>query len=298
MYSFKSLIKQLIGFFLLLILAAIPLVFHNTGDPLQSQQQIIFHPQQIVILIKDFIAGIFSLDAFYYKTGSNTRFFPADIVAYFKSSYFYLTSSGLIVITLSFLFGIWLWKTSVKYLNGTLSFLGMIPDFIFILLMQLLVNFIYKTTGIKTVKVASLSMDDPALFLPIVTLVLIPLIYLIRALNEHTHEVISEDYILTAIGKGLSKPRIYLFHVTTNVLPYLKADLKKITGIMISNLFVVEYLYNTRGVTTMLFQIQVKFGYQYNLVVLCLISIMLLYTSVFYTYKLFISIIERILRHA
>ncbi|MEC1895600.1 ABC transporter permease subunit [Cytobacillus firmus] len=147
-------------------------------------------------------------------------------------------------------------------------------------------------------KVASLSMDDPALFLPIVTLVLIPLIYLIRALNEHTHEVISEDYILTAIGKGLSKPRIYLFHVTTNVLPYLKADLKKITGIMISNLFVVEYLYNTRGVTTMLFQIQVKFGYQYNLVVLCLISIMLLYTSVFYTYKLFISIIERILRHA
>lgn len=298
MYSFKSLIKQLIGFFLLLILAVIPLVFHKTGNPLQSQQQITFQPQQIAILIKDFIVGIFSTESFYYKTGSNIRFFPADIVAYFKSSYFYLTSSGMIVITISFLFGIWFWKMSVKYLNGALSFLGMIPDFIFILLMQLMVNLIYKSTGIKTVKVASLSMDDPAIFLPIVTLVLIPLIYFIRALNEHTHEVISEDYILTAIGKGLSKPRIYLYHVTTNVLPYFKTDLQKVTGIMISNLFVVEYLYNTRGITTMLFQIQVKFGYQYNLVVLCLISIMLLYISVFCTFKLIIYIVERILRHA
>ncbi|WP_316571465.1 ABC transporter permease subunit [Neobacillus sp. YIM B06451] len=298
MHTLGYLVRYLISLFALLILAAIPQVFYYTGNPMLGQQQIAFEPKMIVIVVRGFLEGILSAESFYYISGSSKRFFPSDIVGYFNSSYFYVAGSGLIVILLSFVFGIWLWKASGRYLNGILSFLGMIPDFIFILILQLLVNGIYKSTGIKTVKVASLSTNEPAIFLPILTLVIIPFVYLVRTLNERTHEVITEDYIVTAVAKGLSKIEIYLFHITTNVIPFLKADLHKVTSIMISNLFIVEYLYNTRGITTMLFQLQVKFGYQYNVVVLSLFTLVLLYIAVFLSFKLLIILIERILKHA
>jgi len=296
MQTLGHLIRNMISLLALLILTAMPLVFFNAGNPMFGQT-IDFDPEKIAIIIREFLEGIFSTESFYYISGSSKRFFPADIVGYFNSSYLYVVSSGIIVILLSLVCGIWLWKASGRYLNGVLSFLGMIPDFIFILILQLLVNGIYKGTGIKTVKVASLSVNEPAIFLPILTFVIIPFVYLVRTLNERTYEVITEDYIVTAVAKGLSKIEIYLYHITTNVIPFLKADLHKVTSIMISNLFVVEYLYNTRGITTMLFQLQVKFGYQYNVIILCLFALFLLYIAVLLSFKLLISIIERILRH-
>ncbi|MFD2444744.1 ABC transporter permease subunit [Bacillus sp. CGMCC 1.16607] len=292
MYSIRILTQYLFSLLFLFVLAAIPLVFFTTFD-----QPITFQPQKVVLLIKDFLVGIVSKESFYYNSGRDIRFFPTDMVKLFTSSYLYLASAGSIVIILSFLFGIYLWKVSVKYLHGFLSLFGMIPDFIFILMLQLLVTFIYKCTGIKTIKVASLSISEPAIFLPILTLVVIPFVYLIRSLNEKTFEVITEDYIQTAIAKGLSKPQIYFHHITSNVLPFFKADLHKVTSIMISNLFVVEYLYNTKGITTMLFQHQVQFGYQYNLVILCFLTLIVLYLVVYFSFRLLIWIVERVIKY-
>lgn len=178
-------------------------------------------------------------------------------------------------------------------MNSVLGFIGIIPDFILVLLLQLLVTYIYKKTGVKVLKVASFSMDDPAIFLPIFTLTILPLFYLIRTLNDKTYEVLTEDYILTAKAKGLTKRYIYMNHVTSNVLPFLKADLYKIVGISLSNLFIIEYLYNTRGLTEILFEYPDNFGYQYNLVVITLLSFFVLYIVTLLTIKLFIYLIER-----
>jgi peptide/nickel transport system permease protein len=141
--------------------------------------------------------------------------------------------------------------------------------------------------------VASSSMSEPAIFLPIFTLVIIPLFYLLRSLSARSHEVKGEDYILAAKAKGLRKGSIYLFHVFSNVLPFLKADLHKILSIMLGNLFIIEYLYNTRGITALLFVQQIQFGYQYNLVILCLLSLLLLYLVSLYTLKLLLWLTER-----
>lgn len=288
----KSILSQMVSLALLFVLAAIPLIFYNFNG------EIIFRPETIPELVKNFLSGLMSGESFYYHSGSSQRNLLEDFGSYFLSSYLYLASSGAIVMILAFIFGIRLWKISERYMNGVLSFLGMIPDFIFILLLQLSVNGIYKSTGIKVAKVASLSSDNPAVLLPIITLVIIPFVYLTRTLNDRTHEVSQEDYITTALAKGLNRRQIYFYHVTSNVLPFFKADLHKVTSIMISNLFVVEYLYNTRGITALLFQLQNKFGYQYNVVILCFLALLLLYIAVYFSFRLFIAIVEGALKHA
>jgi len=136
-----------------------------------------------------------------------------------------------------------------------------------------------------------------AVLLPIITLIIIPLLYAVKALNEKTKDVLTQDYILTAIAKGVKKKDIYLYHVTTNVTPYLKADLHKILAIMISNLFIVEYIFNLNGITALFFQTQAYFGYQYNLVIFCLVALFLLYGAVFFLLYMLIILMERILKY-
>lgn len=247
--------------------------------------------------IGQFFSGLFSGSSFYYEQGDRVRNLLVDMPRYFKSSFFYLFWSSFIVLILAFLLGIFFWKKSDKLLNNFFGFFGMIPDFILISLLQLFVVFIYQKTGVRLAQVASLSTEDPAILLPLITLILIPLIYIVRTLNERTQDVLREDYILTAISKGLKKKSIYLYHVTTNVTPFFKADLHKILAIMISNLFIVEYLFNTGGITALLFQHQMKFGYQYNLVIFCFLALFILYVILYFFLKLLILLVERILRH-
>jgi len=283
------LLRNFMSLILLLVLAALPLGLNNSEDNVD------INIEAMVITIKEFMKGLFLGDSWYYTQGDRTRLILNDIISYFISSYLYLTISAIIVVFISCIFGIFLWKKSRRWINASLGFVGMVPDFMLILILQITVVYINKNFGVKAFKVASSSVDDPAVFLPILTLTIIPLFYLVRSLAEVTSEVSAEDYILMAKSKGLSKKYIYFFHVTSNVVPYLKADLHKVLSLMIGNLFIVEYLYNTRGLTSLLFLHQIKFGYQYNLVMICLISLFILYLTCYYSLKLLLATVERCL---
>jgi peptide/nickel transport system permease protein len=282
-----ALYRHLISLFLLFILAALPLGLFNMDE------KVIIDVERMTTVIKEFFLGIISGETWYYSQGSRARLIFGDLVSYFSSSYLYLIISAIIVIAISIFLGIFFWKKSNCWLNVSLGFLGMVPDFILVLMLQITVVYVNKNLGVKTFKVASSSIDDPAIFLPIITLIIIPTIYLVRSLSETTSEISAEDYILLAKSKGLGKTYIYLFHVTTNVLPFLKADLHKILSIMIGNLFIVEYLYNTRGLASFIFLHSSKFGYQYNLVIICLLSLFVLYLICYYSLRFLLAAVER-----
>ncbi|PKG21964.1 ABC transporter permease subunit [Niallia nealsonii] len=287
----KGFIIHIGSILFIFILAAFPYAFFQAGESVS------FKPFMFFSVIKQFLIGLISGDSFYYVQGDRTRFILSDMGSYFFGSFFYLSVAGLVVLILAFVLGIWLWRGSERFLNKVISFLGIFPDFVLILLMQLFVTFMYQLIGIKTVKVASFSSNDPAVLLPLLSLIIIPLFYVIKTLNEETKDVLTQDYILTGIAKGLDRKQIYLYHVTTNVTPFFKADLHKILSIMISNLFIVEYLFNIRGMTAMMFLTQITFGYQYNLVIFCLFGLFLLYMIMFLLFTGVIRLVERIIEH-
>ncbi|HEX7065966.1 MAG TPA: ABC transporter permease subunit [Bacillales bacterium] len=251
-----------------------------------------FTPRAGLEAVKDYFIGLKSGETFHYRQGSDREpSFFRDIGSYLMSSYFYLVVSGLIAVVVSLIIGAWQAKSKQEWAKDMLGFLGVIPDFILVLLLQLAVVSVYQSTGIHVAKVASSSTDNPAILLPIITLSVIPVIYLIRTLSEQTFEVLTEDYILTAKSKGISRLSIYIQHVFRNIIPSLKADLHKIAAIMMGNLFIVEYLYNTRGVTGLMF---IEGDYQYNLIVNGLLTLVILYLFFYWSMRLFVFGLERI----
>lgn len=160
-----------------------------------------------------------------------------------------------------------------------------------IIFLQLVVVYIYEEYGVAVSRVATKSSEEPAVLLPLIVMILIPLIYLIRNLSERTFDVMGEDYILNAKAKGIRRLPIIFNHVIRNVLPFLKADLHKILAIMMSNLFIVEYLFNINGLSAFIFN---NYSYQFNLTVNTLIALMVVYMLLYLCLTLFIRFLERI----
>lgn len=238
--------------------------------------------------------GISNGTAFHYKLldgMQKTHNFFKDASGYFLLSYVYLTVAAIISIIISTFLGVWQGKSKKGWFKDFLGLLVSIPDFILIMFVQLGVIEIYQLTGDRLVNVVA-APGQPAVFIPILTLSFIPAVYLIRTISEHTHDELSEDYVLTVRSKGLKPVYIMVQHIVRNVLPYLKADLHKVSAIMITNLLIVEYLSNLRGLTKLIFVR--SHDYPYDLIVNGLFTFVVLYLALFWTIRLFVFGMERI----
>ncbi|WP_190279489.1 ABC transporter permease subunit [Ornithinibacillus gellani] len=278
-----SCIGMILGIFLL---AAIPLTINiSTGS-------LVWQLDGAWQAMTNYVIGIVNGDSFLFQEGTN-RFqdFLKVVPRHFLLSLGYIVLSGLTAVILGMLVSTWYSRSKQEWVKDIIGFLGMIPDFILVLFLQIAVVSVYQSTGWKVARVASKGVHDHAILLPLITLAIIPTIYLIRTLSERAYDVMGEDYILTAKAKGLTKWYIYIQHVVRNVLPFLKADLHKVASIMISNLFIVEYLYNVNGLTKLLFA---STGYQFNLTVNALLAFIGLYIVMYAVLRLFIGCLERI----
>lgn len=194
--SIKNILFQLWSLFLLLVLGTLPLIV------LSGKDKVVFQVERIPKEIIAFFKGLFDGSSYYYMDGQLELNFFQTVGGYFLSSFMYLLIAGVFVIVLSIIFGIWFRRRSEKGLNTIMGFIGIIPDFILVFLLQLLVVSIYQTTGLKTVRIASSNMDEPAIMLPLVTLFILPFVYLVKSLSDKSFDVLTEDYIRTALSKG------------------------------------------------------------------------------------------------
>ncbi|MDF2814217.1 MAG: hypothetical protein K0Q81_417 [Paenibacillus sp.] len=256
--------------------------------------------------IYDYFQGLGSGQSFLFLTGKTEHAFFEQIGGYALVSFGYSAAAALSGITLGLLAGMGLSRIRRNWIKQAFELLSIIPDFLLILWLQLLVVVIYKRTGLSIAKVASLSVDDPAILLPLLSMTLIPLLYMMRSISVHTHQVLTEDYVLNAKAKGLSKLYTYTYHVLPNVLPYLKAELHKLTGIIVGNLFIMEYLFNLRGMTKLLLSSSYSStnlkagllkGYQFPLTVNCFMAFMLLYLCLYGLMRGYVWLIERKFAH-
>ncbi|MBB6638422.1 ABC transporter permease subunit [Cohnella thailandensis] len=245
--------------------------------------------------IRDYFAGIGTGESFRFLSGRTERSFWEQIGSFFNVSLFYVAAGALIGTTIGILVGIYLGLSRAEWLKRVVEFIGALPDFVIILLLQFLVVYIASETGIVVFRVASLSTDHPAVMLPLISMIVLPANYMIRNVAQQMKMTLSEDYIGFAKARGLGKTYIVFFHALPNVLPFIKADLHKLLGIMMGNLFIVEYLFNMHGVTKLLYADAFAYeGYQYDVVVNGLLSLLAVYAIVFIVLKLFLRGWEKV----
>jgi len=271
------------------VLAMMPTMLQETGGTGVDALRIVWANgmQQL----NEYIAGISTGDSFRFYTGKNEYSFWNEIGDYFAVSFAYIAGGAAIGTTLGILFGIAFAYSRSEWWKRIIEITGVLPDFVIILLLQFTIVQIAKETGVVVFRVANFTTDGPpAVVLPLISMIIIPTLYMIRNVALQMRLTLTEDYIGNAKARGLGKGYITFFHALPNVLPFIKADLHKFMGIMVGNLFIVEYFYNMWGVTKLLFAdgFLGYYGYQYDLVVNGLITLMVMYGLLYALMRLYL----------
>lgn len=151
-------------------------------------------------------------------------------------------------------FGTMLLPTNlVKRTKVSLSMLDSIPDLLLIYSFQLLVIYLYKKTGMIFFNFAALP-GEKIYFLPLVCLSIYPAVFLFRLTITLFEEEFTKNYITLAKGKGIRMTMILYKHILPNVTVSLVNHSKNIIWFMLTNLLILERMFNIPGITSFILE--------------------------------------------
>ncbi|QBP42162.1 ABC transporter permease subunit [Paenisporosarcina antarctica] len=134
-----------------------------------------------------------------------------------------------------------------------LYFLESFPDILIILLAQLSIVIIFQQTGVLVSKIAAIG-DDRIYWLPVLCLMILPMIQLYR-LSMLTFEAEERQmYVELAKSLGFSKAFILFLHILRNAIISVFFQSKKTMWFMLSNLFILELMFNIPGIMYYMFE--------------------------------------------
>ncbi|MBY6038222.1 ABC transporter permease subunit [Fictibacillus nanhaiensis] len=233
-FSFHSYLKRLrstvIG---ILIISVLPALFFGINTKLEQK----VWQYSINGIMYDVFPDVF--DRYMY---SMTIFFSA------------LLTGLLAALVLTFITTL-LPKFLQRVIYGVLTLLESLPDLFIVVVLQVSVIYIYKATGILVANVSNVY-NNPIYLLPILTLAVLPTIQLFKITLLLMKEEQHKPYVTVARAMGLGRLYITLKHVFRNILTSLFQYYKTIFVFMLSNLFIVEYVFNLNGVMFLLLNTQ------------------------------------------
>ena len=142
-------------------------------------------------------------------------------------------------------------KTIINFFEG-------VPDLLIIFLFMFFVVTIYKTTGLKFLQLYGVFGKKPY-FVPIITVSFLPLFLMLQfLLKVITYEQL-QPYVEYAKAKGIGQARVLLVHIFRNIFPLVIFQLRTIVWVLLSNIYLVEFIFNINGFNEQLLKV-VSFG--------------------------------------
>lgn len=178
---------------------------------------------------------------------------------------------------------------SIKATNVEWDFvvLESIPDILIILLSQLLVVIIFQKTGFMPVKLAGIG-EERARLLPIICLTLPTTLLFIKLLLLRFREELEKDYSIFAKSKGLSLRHILTNHISRNVLLTTIYYAKTNILFMLSNLYIIEWIFNTYGMFV--------FVKENSKLEIFTVSLIILYVPLFILFRLLHTFLQNVIK--
>lgn len=171
--------------------------------------------------------------------------------------------------------------------NGIFVVLESIPDILIILLSQLLVVMIFQKTGFMPVKLAGIG-EERARLLPIICLTLPTTLLFIKLLLLRFREELEKDYSIFAKSKGLSLRHILTNHISRNVLLTTIYYAKTNILFMLSNLYIIEWIFNTYGMFV--------FVKENSKLEIFTVSLIILYVPLFILFRLLHTFLQNVIK--
>lgn len=120
-----------------------------------------------------------------------------------------------------------------------------LPDVLIVLCGMLLITYISKSDSMRQFIDLKLLRG---FIIPLMTLSIIPMVYISRISFIVVQEEIKKGYVVAARSKGLSKFQVFTKHILVAVVFKVIDSIPTLITIIISNLIVVEYLLNYKGI--------------------------------------------------
>jgi ABC-type dipeptide/oligopeptide/nickel transport system permease component len=254
-YILKRITTALLALF---VIATLTFVLMNLipGDPFTNEKSV---PEQVlknlrahygldqplIIQYFKYMAGIMTLD-FGPSITSDTRTVNELILSGFPVS----AVLGIQALVIAVVFGMTLGIIAAIKHNGWLDYLSMViailglsvPSFV---LSTVLIN--YFAIKLEWLPVATWGTWKHTV-LPSLALAVGPLAYIARLTRSSILEVLSSDYVQTAIAKGVTGSRLIFRHILRNALIPVVTVLGPISAGILTGSFVIEQIFGIPGI--------------------------------------------------
>ncbi|WP_406687797.1 ABC transporter permease subunit [Rossellomorea vietnamensis] len=140
-----------------------------------------------------------------------------------------------------------LYRASEKVVNV----LDGIPDVFLVVLFQLFIIWLFKRTDVLLFDIYTTG-EEKIYTLPVICLSFLPVVFLVKQFIYQLKEEEGKPYVEFSYSKGFKKSYTIWFHVFRNVWIHFFLHLKPIFLLMLSNLLVIEILFNIKGFMTVL----------------------------------------------
>ncbi|MGX1265540.1 peptide/nickel transport system permease protein [Rossellomorea marisflavi] len=232
----------IIGIFGIIFLGSLPQLFQNTTINFSS------YISSLSRILKMFIG----FEPFTYENiGVSRNIFPQIFHHFFESSL--ILFSSLIIAGFTSLIVVYFYffvNNKCKTIIRTLvSLLEGIPDVLLIVFTQLIVILFYKKTGIIFANLATTE-DTRAWILPVICLSIPTFLMYLKLMILRFSEELTKDYVVLAKSKGISFFQLLNRHVLRNVIISFGFYMKHNLWFILSNMFIVEILFNVSGIST------------------------------------------------
>ncbi|MGG4306522.1 ABC transporter permease subunit [Bacillus wiedmannii] len=224
-----------------------------------------------------------------YGFRDSRKLFPQIWIHYFETMIVFL-SAFLLSLLIAYILVVWVLQRSYmkqKMWNGVFLTLESIPDILLILLSQLLVVIMFQKTGFMPVKLAGLG-EERIRLLPIICLTIPTTLLFIKLLLFRFKEELEKDYSLFAKSKGLSFRHILTHHISRNVLLTTIYYVKTNILFMLSNLYIIEWIFNTYGMFV--------FVKENPKLEIFTVSLVILYVPLFILFRILHTLLQNVIK--
>lgn len=237
--------EVLIAIFVIICVSALPTLFRDISVNFFA----------FLVEIKNTFLSLLHPLEITYGMGIQRPVFP-QIFYHYKESVLLIVASLLISTILAFLLTyliLLIFQTVKSKIMWFLTIIESLPDIFYIIALQFLTIMFFKKTGTLLFNVASAG-DDRAYFLPIVCLSLPLTLLLTKFLIQQFEKEQGKLYVEYAVTKGMKPLYIFNIHIFKNVLFSLYHYSKTAIWFVISNLVILEYMFNMTGIIYFIFR--------------------------------------------
>ncbi|MGD6888352.1 ABC transporter permease subunit [Bacillus mobilis] len=217
------------------------------------------------------------------------KLFPQIWIHYIETMIVFL-SAFLLSLLIAYILVVWVLQrshTKQRIWNGVFLTLESIPDILLILLSQLLVVILFQKTGFMPVKLAGLG-EERIRLLPIICLTIPTTLLFIKLLLLRFKEELEKEYSLFAKSKGLSLRHILTHHISRNVLLTTIYYAKTNILFMLSNLYIIEWIFNTYGMFV--------FVKENSKLEIFTVSLVILYVPLFILFRILHTLLQNVIK--